>query len=58
METFFSGADPSISAQASVGILTRPQVVKLGVRLDTFEIMGLYVEAQGISLVTVAIAGI
>ena len=56
---FYSGADPSMSAQAGVGILThKPPFVRLCVRLDSFGITCLYVEAQGIGSVIVPIAGI
>ena len=55
---FCSGADPSMSAQAGMGILTRPRLsdyvsdwISLGSRV-------LYVEAQGIGSAIVLIAGI
>ena len=54
---FYSGADPSMHAQAGVGFSQAP-FVRLCVRLDSFGITGLYVEAQGIRLVIVPIAGI
>ena len=52
---FYSGADPSMSAQAGVGILTSP---RLSDCVSEFGITGLYVEAQGIGSVIVPIAGI
>ena len=42
---FYSGADPSMSAQAGCGDSHKPPFVRLCVRLDSFGITGLYVEA-------------
>ena len=47
---FYSGADPSTSAQAGVGILTRPGCQTVW-QMDSFGITGLHVEAQSIGSV-------
>ena len=44
LKLFYSGADPSMPAKSGVGILTSFQLSEC-VRLDTFRITGLYVEA-------------
>jgi len=55
---FYSGNDPSVSAQAGVGILTSPKIGRLDVRLDSFGITGLHIEAQSRESVNMPVAGI